>query len=88
MRFFTDENLPRDVIDMLRKNGYDVKDVRESGYSSYDDMKLINIAKEENHISITADKDFSNILYFPPEDYPGIIVIRVKKQQERQSHLF
>lgn len=85
MKFLTDENLPRSTVQMLRELGHEVKDVREAKLSGFSDRKLFEIAKNESRILVTLDKDFGNILYFPPKEHSGIIVLRLR--QPTQKHI-
>lgn len=77
MRFLTDENLPRDVLVLLRQLGHDVADVRELRMSGSPDAEVARLARQEGRLLVTLDLDFANILQYPPSEYAGIIVLRV-----------
>ena len=49
---------------MLRKLGYDVKDVAEAGLKGCEDDEVINLAVRENRMIITHDLGFGSIYYF------------------------
>ncbi|MCX7009988.1 MAG: DUF5615 family PIN-like protein, partial [Kiritimatiellaeota bacterium] len=40
------------------------------------------ICKAEKRILVTMDTDFGNILAYPPEEFPGIIVLRSADQSK------
>ena len=79
MRFLTDENIPRDVVRMLRDLGHDVMDVREQGMGGAADDDVSEAAKSGDRILVTMDTDFANILQYPPHEYAGVIVLRVPR---------
>ena len=77
MRFLTDENLPREIMQLLRQLGHDVLDVRESGMAGATDRQVSARAQSEGRILVTMDLDFANILQYPPAEYAGMLVLRV-----------
>lgn len=79
MSFLTDENIPRNVIDMLRDMGHEMLDVREQRMDGAPDSEVAGLARDERRVLVTLDMDFSNILHYPPGDYAGVIVLRVPK---------
>lgn len=81
-QFKTDENLPVEVADLLVQAGYDAKTVNEQLLQGATDSKLIDICKNENRILVTLDTDFSDIRMYPPEEYTGIVVLRLARQDK------
>lgn len=81
-QFKTDENLPVEIADLLVQAGYDAKTVNEQLLQGESDSKLIDICKSENRILVTLDTDFSDIRMYPPEEYAGIIVLRLARQDK------
>src|SRR5579864_3721743 len=77
MLFKVDENLHPDVADWLGKSGHDAMTVYDQGLRGKDDGTIIERCRAENRILLSLDLDFSNILVFPPENYPGLIVFRL-----------
>ncbi len=74
-RLLADENIPRTVIIVLRKRGYDVVSVWElrPGMS---DEEVVELAIKELRIIITFDKDFGRIALLKP-GVPGVILLRI-----------
>lgn len=75
--FIADENIAESVISALRKKGFSVLSIREEGFSTIADDKILQIAKRQKAIIITHDKDFgflTRYLFI----HPGIILIRLK----------
>lgn len=83
MRFKTDENLSELIARRLRDAGHDAMTVEEQEMCSFPDPSVIAICKTEDRALITMDHDFSDIRRFPPEDYPGIIILRPQLQSAR-----
>ena len=80
MKFLTDENIATYVVDTLRNQGFDVKDVKEEGLNGTSDRVLINIANEDDRIIITHDKNFGHLLTQLNIIHNGVIMIRCKNQ--------
>lgn len=83
MQFKTDENLPTEVAELLTVAGYDTKTVNDQGLQGIKDNILVAKCTEENRILITLDTDFSNIKAYPPEEFHGIIVLRVSSYSKK-----
>jgi predicted nuclease of predicted toxin-antitoxin system len=73
LRFLIDENVRKEVADFLRLCGHDVL-ILGSGIK---DEETARIAKETKRIILTHDQHFADILMYPPEEYPGIIRIKI-----------
>ena len=82
MKFKTDENLPVEAAVTLRESGFDVETVWEENLSGADDQVLAARVRSEDRILLTLDLDFANIQAYPPEQHPGIIVLRLKTQDK------
>jgi predicted nuclease of predicted toxin-antitoxin system len=83
MKFKFDENLPSDLGDLLRDEGHDAHSVFDEQLGGSPDTGIARACKDESRILITLDLDFANILNYPPEDYPGIVVLRLARQDKR-----
>ena len=82
MKFKVDENLPREIVDILRSLGYDAFSVRDQLLSGKPDDTIAIVCKTEERALITLDTDFLDIRRFPPEEYSGIIVLRLFSQDK------
>jgi predicted nuclease of predicted toxin-antitoxin system len=60
MRFLANENFPLDAVALLRKQGHDVAWIRQDAPGSLDEDVL---ARAENRILITFDKDFGELAF-------------------------
>lgn len=82
LRFKIDENLPREVGGLLIACGYDASTVHEQGHAGRSDPDLSKICKDEGRVIVTLDLGFANIRAYPPQEHPGIIVLRVEHQDK------
>ena len=80
MRFKTDENIHVDVAAILRAAGHDVSTVPDQGLGGQKDQVVGRACVEEERALITQDLHFANVGNFPPEQYAGLIVFRLRRQ--------
>lgn len=72
MRLLIDENIADELTDMLCGKGHDV--LKPSPGTK--DEHIAAIAKKERRVILTQDKDFANIIWYPPKSLHGIIRIK------------
>ncbi len=77
MQFLVDEDLPRSTDELLRQYDHEAIDVRDIGLRGAKDSSIAQYAQENNFCLITGDTDFADIRKYPPEQYAGIIVLRL-----------
>ena len=82
MKFKIDENLPIDLADLFNKAGHDALTIHDEDLKGCNDPDILRICQKEERALITLDLDFSDIRTYPPEEYPGIIVFRLHKQDK------
>lgn len=78
MRFKLDENLHGEIAEVLRHGGHDALTVFDQGLRGRDDRDIAEVCRREARVLISLDLDFANILDYPPEQYPGLIVLRLR----------
>ncbi|NOX62921.1 MAG: hypothetical protein GXP42_13415 [Chloroflexi bacterium] len=83
MRFKIDENLPIEVAEALRQKGFDALTVAEQGMAGLTDAEVSSVCKSENRVIITLDLGFADIRTYPPAQFPGIIVLRLSRQDKQ-----
>ena len=84
MNFKLDENLPVEAADLMRKAGHDVKTVPDEKLQGARDPLLLDRCIAEDRVLVSLDTEFADIRAYPPEDLPGIIVLRLKSQAKTQ----
>jgi len=80
MRFKVDENLHEELAEALRAEGHDAHTVYDEGLRGQSDRDIGQVCRREQRVVVTLDLDFANIREYPPEQYPGLIVLRVGNQ--------
>jgi predicted nuclease of predicted toxin-antitoxin system len=80
MQFKIDENLPIELAELLINAGYDAQTANDQRLQGTKDSILMDVCKSENRILVTLDTDFSDIRAYPPKEFCGIIVLRVRIQ--------
>jgi predicted nuclease of predicted toxin-antitoxin system len=83
LKFKIDENLPIEIVECLRQNNYDAFTVEEQGLNGSTDLNIAAVCRKEERIIVTLDTDFTNVRTYPPDEYSGIIVLRVKRQSRQ-----
>ena len=80
MRFKTDENLSKEIAELLIRAGHDAVRVDEQGLGGVADPGIAAVCQVEQRAIVTLDTDFMDIRRFPPANYAGIIVLRPHRQ--------
>ncbi len=82
MRFKTDENIPKVAIALMRTAGHEVSTALEQDLGGEPDQDLAIVARGEQRSIITLDLDFADTRKFPPDEYYGIVVLRLAIQSK------
>jgi predicted nuclease of predicted toxin-antitoxin system len=77
LKFKVDENMPTEASDLLVAAGHDSLMVPAQALSGHPDPDIAAVCQRENRALLTLDLDFADIRAYPPENYPGIIVLRL-----------
>jgi len=80
VQFKLDENLPSEACRILRNAGHDAVSITDQNLGGCPDSTISAVCKSEGRILVTLDTDFSSVLAYPPEEFPGIVVIRTDNQ--------
>jgi predicted nuclease of predicted toxin-antitoxin system len=75
MRFLADESCDFAVVRTLRLEGHDVLAVGEFRQRSVD-SEVMALARTENRILLTEDKDFGWLAFVAQMESPGVVLIR------------
>lgn len=77
MRFLIDEDLPRKTDNLLQQYGHEAIDVRDIGLRGASDADIATYARTHGLCLLTGDTGFADIRNYPPERYPGIVVLHL-----------
>lgn len=80
MNFKVDENLPVEVVELLCSAGHDAVSVTDQGLRGWIDPGIAAICQAEGRSLVSLDTDFADMRTYPPRDFPGILVLRLKRQ--------
>jgi predicted nuclease of predicted toxin-antitoxin system len=75
LRFKLDENISKRAASLLDTAGHDVSTVLDEELSGAQDKAVLEAAVAERRALITLDRDFGNVLRFPPAESHGIVVL-------------
>lgn len=76
-RFLLDANLPRSAADAVRESGHVVEFARDVGLGSAPDAAIAARARATHATLVTRDLDFADVRQYPPEEYDGLVVLRL-----------
>ena len=82
MRFKIDENLPVEIADLLQQEGHEATTVTAERLTGSTDAVLARVCSQENRALITFDTDFGDIRSYPPQAFPGLVLLRLRKQDK------
>ena len=84
MNIFLDENIPGSVKEHLKEPGCHVFDVRCTADEGKPDKELFAMAKANNALFITTDKDFFHTIHFEENPHFGIVFIALAQPNSQK----
>lgn len=76
MKFKLDENIGSRTRTLLEEAGHDVETVYSEQLVGSSDQVIFEVCRDEGRCLITLDLDFSDVVRYPPDRNPGVIVLR------------
>jgi len=80
VRWLVDECVSARLVVMLREAGHDVSYAAETAAGT-SDIELIELARLENRLLLTDDKDFGELVIRRQWDTPGVVLMRIAAEQ-------
>jgi predicted nuclease of predicted toxin-antitoxin system len=80
MQFKLDENLPASLVALFTDAGHDAVSTVAQDLQGEPDATIAAVCRDEQRALVTLDVGFGDIRAYPPQEYPGIIVLRSKHQ--------
>ncbi|MBI3468738.1 MAG: DUF5615 family PIN-like protein [Planctomycetes bacterium] len=79
MKFKIDENLPAEIVADLRAAGHEADTVPDQGLAGSVDPVILAAVQREGRVLLTMDIGIGDIRAYPPEQYPGIVLFRLRR---------
>lgn len=76
MNFIADENIDRQIVDLLCQDGHKILNIAELDPGISDDEVLV-MANRESALLLTADKDFGELVFRLGRITHGVVLIRL-----------
>jgi predicted nuclease of predicted toxin-antitoxin system len=54
----------------------------DQGLGGRADASVAEVCRREGRSLVTLDVDFANVQAYPPRDYPGLVVLRLQRQDK------
>jgi predicted nuclease of predicted toxin-antitoxin system len=71
-----------ELAEELRGAGHEAVTVDDQRLVGANDWHLSEVCKTEGRVFVTLDLDFADIRTYPPNEYPGLIVLRLGRQDK------
>jgi len=75
MRLLADENVERELVELLRAMGHDVA-WGQVVHPQWSDPRVLQLARGEKRVLVTEDKDFGELVYARGLATTGVILLR------------
>ncbi|MDB6003592.1 MAG: hypothetical protein JWR15_579 [Prosthecobacter sp.] len=80
MKLLVDMNLSPDWVSLLSSHGWETCHWSTIGPGSAPDTALMAWAREHQHVVLTQDLDFSQLLYTTHESGPSVVLLRMDNE--------
>jgi predicted nuclease of predicted toxin-antitoxin system len=87
VRLKLDENIGRRGLELLRAAGHDLMTVRDQSLQGAKDETLFQVCTAEGRVRVTLDRDFGQVLRFPPEKSAGVVILDTGPRTTQQGLL-
>lgn len=82
LRFFSDQCVPAEITETLRRHGHQIALLREVLTIRSPDPAVIAKAQELGAILLSLNGDFADIVAYPPANHLGIVAIQLHNHPE------
>ena len=85
MRLLVDMNLSQDWVPLLASHGWEVSHWAAVGPGSAPDTELLRWARENSHVIVTQDLDFSQLLFATRDTGPSVVLLRMDNEFDQAA---
>ena len=82
-QFIADENVPKETVDLLKRQGVDIVSVTKFA-SGLSDAEVLDLANTKGGIVVTFDKDFGQLIFKEKRKTKGLMLLRFTPKSPRQ----
>jgi predicted nuclease of predicted toxin-antitoxin system len=82
LRFFADHCIPTFIIQTLRDAGHEVFQLKQYIPPESEDSVVISMSQALDAILLSLNRDFADIVAYPPANYKGIVALQIKNHPE------
>jgi len=82
MKLLVDMNLSPDWVPLLAVQGWEARHWSTVGLGNAPDAELMRWAREHQHVILTQDLDFSQLLFVTSEKGPSVVLLRMDNEFE------
>ncbi len=86
MTILADECVYQITVDCLRSWGFSTITAQETGLTGAKNGEVLAYAQKNNCVFLSRDKDFTDIRIYPPEQFQGIIVLKIPPAHQQNVH--
>ncbi len=86
MKIFADECVYQATTDYLIAHGFETLTAQEAGFAGCKNGELIRYAAQNQMVFLTRDLDFTDIRVYPPQNFHGIIALRISPENQATIH--
>jgi predicted nuclease of predicted toxin-antitoxin system len=76
VRLLLDNNLSPRLVDVLAKEGWDVAHIGALGLRAASDRLVLQAARDDGRVLVSADTDFGTLLAASHEPGPSVVLVR------------
>lgn len=86
MNLLIDHCVSQRTVEFLRHLGHDILTLKELGKEKAKNSEVLRFAKETDRVLVTENRGFGDIRKYPPHQYQGIILLRVRNPAIRSAN--
>ena len=79
MKFLIDADLPRRTPGLFHRGGHEAVHVCDVGIGAAGDVEVAAYAQSQGMCLVTGDFGFADVRNYPPEKYPGLVVLQLPR---------